>query len=362
MKLAVIGGGQLGRMMAQAGLPIGVKTVFLDPARDASAAACGEHLCAAYDDSDSIEQIKKTADAVTFEFENVPPTTVATLAQSLPAYPPAKALETARDRWTEKSMFRNLGIETAKLALVDDQTSLESGVIEVGMPCVLKTRTMGYDGKGQKVIRSQADIAGTFEELGSVSMILESFVNFDFEVSCIGVRDSKGNCVFYPLVQNEHTQGILYRSQPIENTNLQIQAEKSAKAVMDQLKYVGTMAFEFFVAGGQLIANEIAPRVHNSGHWTIEGSRCSQFENHVRAVCGYPLGSTETTGPVTMYNVIGLRPDLMKLLSVDGVHVHDYDKTERKGRKIGHITVTANNREDLQTRNKQVEALLVNDL
>ena len=362
MKLGIVGGGQLGRMMALAGLPLGIKSVFLDPSKDACAADAGELICAPYDDEEGINALAAASDAVTFEFENVAPESVATLAQSKPAFPPSEALRTARDRWNEKSLFQSLGIETPPLALVDDQAGLEVGVQSVGFPCVLKTRTMGYDGKGQKVLRSDADVAGTFEELGSVPMILEGFIDFDFEVSCIGVRTQAGDCVFYPLVQNEHTQGILYRSTPVANDALQSKAENAVKAVMDSLNYVGTMAFEFFVRGDALIANEIAPRVHNSGHWTIEGTRCSQFENHVRAVMNLPLGSTELTGPVVMFNVIGKRPDVTALLKVPGVHWHDYTKSERAGRKIAHITVTANSESDLDDRAKQVEALLQNEL
>ncbi|MDX1343545.1 MAG: 5-(carboxyamino)imidazole ribonucleotide synthase [Reinekea sp.] len=362
MKLGIVGGGQLGRMMAQAALPLGVKTIFLDPATDACAGDAGQLICAAYDDAVAVQQLADQVDAVTFEFENVPPDSVATLATRKPAFPPVDALATARDRWFEKSLFQKLDIATPKLALVDDQESLEAGVDRVGFPCVLKTRTLGYDGKGQKVLRKRADVTDTFAELGSVPMILEGFVDFEYEVSCIGVRNQQGQCVFYPLVQNEHDQGILYRSQPLTHSQLQTQAEHAVKLVMDALDYVGTMAFEFFVKGDELIANEIAPRVHNSGHWTIEGSRCSQFENHVRAVLGLPLGSTESTGPVVMFNVIGRRPDVQQLLAIPGVHWHDYTKLERAGRKIAHITVTAADQTQLNLRADKVAGLLVNEL
>jgi 5-(carboxyamino)imidazole ribonucleotide synthase len=362
MKLGIVGGGQLGRMMALAALPLGIRSVFLDPSDASCAADAGNLILAGYGDSQGVKQLAEQSDAVTFEFENVPPETVATLSETRPAFPPAEALRTARDRWFEKSMFQDLGIPTPKLALVDDQASLENGADTVGFPAVLKTRTMGYDGKGQKVLRTRADVEGTFEELGSVPMILEGFVDFEFEVSCIGVRNAQGQCVFYPLVKNEHRQGILYRSEPIQDVQLQTQAEQAVKAVMDRLEYVGTMAFEFFVRDDELIANEIAPRVHNSGHWTIEGSCCSQFENHVRAVMDLPLGSTETTRPVAMFNVIGKRPDVETLLKLPGVHWHDYTKAERPGRKIAHITVTAPDATQLEQRANEVEQLLQNDL
>jgi len=349
-------------MMAQAALPLGVRTTFLDPAIDACAGEAGQLICAAYDDDAGVAQLAQASDAVTFEFENVPPSTVASLAIEKPAFPSSLALATARDRWSEKSLFQSLDIKTPKLALVDDQESLEAGIEVVGLPCVLKTRTMGYDGKGQKLIRKRADVVGTFAELGSVPMILEGFVEFDFEVSCIGVRNQSGQSVFYPIVKNEHVQGILYRSQPLAQSQLQVQAEQAVKSVMDALDYVGTMAFEFFVKADELIANEIAPRVHNSGHWSIEGSCCSQFENHVRAVLDLPLGSTETITPVMMFNVIGKRPDVQALLAIPGAHWHDYNKAERKGRKIAHITVTAQSNEQLKLRADKVERLLINEL
>ncbi|TCS43841.1 5-(carboxyamino)imidazole ribonucleotide synthase [Reinekea marinisedimentorum] len=362
MKLGVVGGGQLGRMLAQAALPLGIETKFLDPSAQSCAAAAGQLICAAYDDAEGIQQLSEGVSAVTFEFENVPPLTVEKLSQSLPAYPPANALATARDRWVEKSMFRDLGIDTPAFEKIDDQETLDAAVERLGCPAVLKTRTLGYDGKGQKVLRSTQDAAGAFAFLGSVPLIMESFVEFEYEVSCIGVRSASGDCVFYPLIHNEHRQGILYRSQPILNSSLQSQAESVVKKVMDSLNYVGTLAFEFFVKDDQLIANEIAPRVHNSGHWTIEGSATSQFENHVRAVAGLPLGSTETRGDVAMYNIIGKLPVIEKILAIPGVHLHNYGKSERAGRKIAHLTVTSESAEQLNSRCSQVEALLVNDL
>lgn len=360
MKLGIVGGGQLGRMMAEAALPLGIKTAFIDPSASACAGDCGTLICAPYDNVEALTKLCEIADVVTFEFENVTPEAIALLADNKPVFPPEAALRTARDRWLEKSLFQELGIKTAALALVDDQDSLNAGAETVGFPCVLKTRTLGYDGKGQKILRSRADLPGTFEALGSVPMILESFVEFEYEVSCIGVRSQSGQSVFYPLAVNEHRNAMLHRSEPLLDSPLQLQAESAVKSVMDALEYVGTMAFEFFVCGDELIANEIAPRVHNSGHWTIEGSQCSQFENHVRAVLGLPLGSTEMRSPVAMYNVIGKRPDIQALLNVPGLHWHDYTKEERVGRKIAHITISASNEQDLKTRCRHVESLLAN--
>jgi len=362
VKLGIIGAGQLGQMMALAARPLGIDTAFLDPSAQACGGRVGELYCADYADPTGLQQLAEFADVISFEFENVPPAIVAVLARSRPVYPPAEALATARDRWAEKTLFLSLGIETAPVAEVNDQASLVEAVRQIGLPAVLKTRTLGYDGKGQKVLRDAQDAADTFAELGGVPLILEGFIDFEFELSCIGVRDQNGACVFYPLIRNEHRQGILHRSQPMQDPRLQALAEQAVESVMSALNYVGTLAFEFFVHKGQLMANEIAPRVHNSGHWTIEGSRCSQFENHVRAVMNLPLGSTESVGPVAMYNVIGKRPETQALLAVPGLHWHDYGKSERPGRKIAHITVTAANDAQLAERCASVEALLINDL
>ncbi len=361
MNLGVVGGGQLGRMLALSAVPLGIRTTFLDPSDSACAKDVGTLICAAYDDPSAISQLAESSDVVTFEFENVPPDTVAALAQRKPAFPPAEALRTARDRWFEKSLFQRLNIETPPFARVDDQESLEAAIDDIGLPCVAKTRTLGYDGKGQKVLRSPADVSGTFAALRAVPAIVEGFIEFDYEVSCIGVRARDGRSAFYPLVKNEHRHGILYRSEPLLDSALRARAEAALGAVMDALHYVGTMAFEFFVHGGRLIANEIAPRVHNSGHWTIEGAFCSQFENHVRAVFDMPLGSTEVNGPVAMFNVLGRRPNVAELLAIPGANWHDYTKSERTGRKIAHVTVTAANQAELNARAHEVEKLLVNE-
>ncbi|WP_320822085.1 5-(carboxyamino)imidazole ribonucleotide synthase [Reinekea sp.] len=362
MKLGIIGAGQLGQMMALAARPLGIDTAFLDPSVEACGGRVGKLFCADYSDPTGLAELADFAEVISFEFENVPPATVALLARSRPVYPPAEALATARDRWAEKTLFQSLGIATAPVAEVNDQQGLVEAVARVGLPAVLKTRTLGYDGKGQKVLRLAEDVAGTFAELGAVPLILEGFIDFEFELSCIGVRDPQGLCVFYPLIRNDHRQGILHRSQPLDEPHLQALAERAVESVMQTLNYVGVLAFEFFVRDGQLIGNEIAPRVHNSGHWTIEGSRCSQFENHVRAVMNLPLGNTETLGPVAMYNVIGKRPEVHNLLAIPGLHWHDYGKSERRGRKIAHITLTASSDAELVERCAAVEAQLINEL
>jgi len=362
MRIGVIGGGQLGRMMAQAGLPLDIQLSFLDPSADACSAPYGTLVQGRYDDASAIDQLTASVERVTFEFESVPAQTVAQIAEHLPVYPSAQALATARDRWLEKSLFQQLHIETAPLANVASQADLDEAVASIGLPAILKTRTLGYDGKGQKVLRDKGDVDGAFGDLGSVPMILEGFVAFDYEVSCIGVRSASGELAFYPLVRNEHRQGMLYRSEPLTDHPLQSQAEQAVGQVMAALDYVGVLAFEFFVVGDRLLANEIAPRVHNSGHWTIEGSVCSQFENHLRAVADLPLGATQTRGPVALYNVIGALPDRHQVMAISGAHWHDYGKAPRRGRKVGHITLTAETEEALQQRCAQLEALLCNEL
>ncbi len=305
MKIGVIGGGQLGRMLALAGTPLGMNFAFLDPAPDACAAALGEHLRADYGDQDHLRQLADEVDLVTFEFESVPAETVAFLSQFVPVYPSAEALRIARDRLFEKSMFRDLGIPTPAFADVLSQADLDAAVARIGLPAVLKTRTLGYDGKGQKVLRQPEDVTNAFAELGSVPLLLEGFVTFTGEVSLVTVRGRDGEVACYPLVHNTHESGILRLSVASSDHPLQALAEDYARRVLEQLDYVGVLAFEFFEVEGGLKANEIAPRVHNSGHWTIEGAECSQFENHLRAVAGLPLGSTAKVGESAMVNFIG---------------------------------------------------------
>jgi 5-(carboxyamino)imidazole ribonucleotide synthase len=358
MKIGIIGGGQLGRMLALAGHPLGLDFIFLDPATDACAAAVGEHLCAAYDDADALREFETRADLVTFEFENAPPETIAHLAQYVDVYPCANALRTARDRLLEKSLFRELGIATPAFANIESQADLDAAVAAIGLPAVLKTRQLGYDGKGQKVLRSPTDVAGTFAQLGNVPCLLEGFVNFSGEVSLIAVRGRSGELRFYPLVHNTHRDGILRLSIASTDHPLQALAEDYAKRVIEKLNYVGVLAFEFFEVDSGLMANEIAPRVHNSGHWTIEGAECSQFENHLRAIAGLPLGSTARVGESAMVNFIGEIPPSEQLLAIDGCHLHHYNKAFKPGRKVGHATLRCADRAMLERKIKEVEALM----
>lgn len=358
MKIGVIGGGQLGRMLALAGTPLGMDFAFLDPAPDACAAALGEHIRADYGDQDHLRQLADEVDLVTFEFESVPAETVAFLSRFVPVYPSAEALRIARDRWFEKSMFKDLGIPTPAFADIQSQADLDAAVAAIGLPAVLKTRTLGYDGKGQKVLRSAADAADAFAELGSVPCLLEGFVPFTGEVSLIAVRARDGETRFYPLVHNTHESGILRLSVASDAHPLQALAEGYAGRVLDQLQYVGVLAFEFFEVDGGLKANEIAPRVHNSGHWTIEGARCSQFENHLRAVAGLPLGATTRRGETAMLNFIGTVPPVEQVVALADCHLHHYGKAFKDGRKVGHATLLCADRTTLDQRIADVQALI----
>ena len=358
MKIGVIGGGQLGRMLALAGTPLGMNFAFLDPAPDACAQALGEHIRADYDDKDHLSRLAEEVDLVTFEFESVPAETVAFLSQFVPVYPSAESLRIARDRWFEKSMFRDLGIPTPTFCNVLSQDDLDAAVQQTGLPAVLKTRTLGYDGKGQKVLRTEADVAGAFAELGSVPCILEGFVPFTGEVSLVAVRGRDGETRFYPLVHNTHDSGILKLSVASSEHPLQALAEDYVGRVLQKLNYVGVLAFEFFEVDGGLKANEIAPRVHNSGHWTIEGAECSQFENHLRAVAGLPLGSTAKVGESAMLNFIGSVPPVEQVIAIDDCHLHHYGKAFKAGRKVGHATLRCASRERLQQQIAAVEALI----
>ena len=358
MKVGVIGGGQLGRMLALAGTPLGMQFTFLDPAVDACAGALGEHLRADYSSPEHLQQMAQSVDLVTFEFESVPAETVAYLEQFVPVYPSANALRIARDRWFEKSMFKEVGIPTTEFADVLSQADLDAAVAQIGLPAVLKTRTLGYDGKGQKVLREPADVVDAFAYLGNVPCILEGFVAFTGEVSLVAVRGRDGEVRCYPLVHNVHNDGILHISVASDQHPLQELAQDYAGRVLKELDYVGVLAFEFFEVDGGLKANEIAPRVHNSGHWTIEGSECSQFENHLRAVAGLPLGSTASVGHSAMLNFIGSVPETAKVLAIADCHLHDYAKEFKAGRKVGHATLRSNSAQQLQQQIAELEALI----
>ncbi|MDX1675378.1 MAG: 5-(carboxyamino)imidazole ribonucleotide synthase, partial [Longimicrobiales bacterium] len=343
MRLGILGGGQLGRMMALAGYPLGVRCRLLDPKDPSSSAEVAEVLAERYDDPDALDRFVTGLDAVTYEFENVDAFALEHLDDRVPVRPGRRALEVSQDRLVEKSFFRDQGLETAPFAAADTLEELRAAVAEVGLPAVLKTRRFGYDGKGQAVIRTDADIEAAWEAVGGVPLILEGFVDFERELSIIAVRGVDGGTAFYPLPENIHEDGIIrvaIAPAPELDPALQDRAEAHAARVLEELEYVGVMTIELFQVGDRLLANEMAPRVHNSGHWTIEGSESSQFENHVRAVLGLPLGSTAMRGHAAMVNLIGAIPDeTADVLRHPHVHLHLYRKEPRPGRKVGHMTV-----------------------
>jgi 5-(carboxyamino)imidazole ribonucleotide synthase len=350
MSIGVLGGGQLGRMIALAGYTLGQRFVFLDPGAESSAGHVGNLRVGAYDDEERLSELARKSNIITYEFENVPVGSARFLNELVPVYPPPRALEVSQDRLDEKQFFAALGIPTAGFASVSTREELERAVASLGLPAVLKTRRFGYDGKGQWVLREPADVARAWEALGAASLVLEGFVPFDRELSILAVRSTKGETRFWPLVENVHRDGILRLSTPWSaawTPDLQERAEGYAARVLAELGYVGVLAIELFVLGDQLVANEMAPRVHNSGHWTIEGAETSQFENHVRAMLGMPLGSTRMIGVSAMINAIGKLPPRDEVLAIEGAHLHAYGKEGAPGRKVGHVTVRAETREEL---------------
>ena len=347
-RVGIVGGGQLGMMLAESGARLGIECLTLDPAADAPASRVAPSLVGAYDDPDRLAELAAASDVVTYEFENVPVASARFLSERVEVAPPPEALEFAQDRLLEKTLFEEVGLSVAPSAPVASKEELEEALDVIGMPSVLKTRRLGYDGKGQVSLADVSDAMAAWAALSEVPSILESFVSFERELSIIGVRGRDGESRFYPLVQNEHRDGILRVSiapAPEVTPELQAEAERHARAVMERLRYVGVLAIELFEIGGRLLGNEMAPRVHNSGHWTIEGAPTSQFENHLRAICGLELGDTTPSAYSAMVNLIGRVPPEGALPTGPAVHVHVYGKHERPGRKLGHVTVVDDDRD-----------------
>ena len=342
MKIGIIGAGQLGQMLALAGFPLALQFRFLDSSPGSPGAQVAPIVVGAFDDIEALRRLAGEVDIVTYEFENVPVAALHEMAATRPCFPPVDALRVSQDRILEKELFSRLGIPTPPYRAVDTLADLEAGVAALGLPCVLKTRRLGYDGRGQRVLKKRADVGPAWEALGSVPLILEGFVKFDREVSIIGARSTRGETRSYPIVTNTHREGILRVTvAPTRDARLQRTAEGHLRRVLDHFGYAGVLTIEFFVAGGRLIANEMAPRVHNSGHWTIEGAVTSQFENHLRAILGLPLGDTSPVGQAAMVNYIGTMPERDRVLALPGAHHHDYGKAPRANRKLGHCTVVA---------------------
>ena len=342
MTIGIVGGGQLGQMLALAGYPLGLDFLFLDRIDDTPAAKVAPQLCGEFTDRRLLRELARRCEVITFDWENVSVESLAALGRRTRIAPPLPALAASQDRLAEKRLFAKLGIPTTRHAAVDSRASLLRAVRRIGLPGVLKTRRLGYDGKGQAVLRRAADLDAALAALNGAPAIYEEFVPFDFEVSIIGARSSRGEIVSWPLNGNLHRDGILRVTRaPFGTPALQRRAASHLRRMLTHFDYVGVLNIEFFVSRGRLLANETAPRVHNSGHWTIEGAATSQFENHLRAILGLPLGRTAARGHCAMVNLIGVMPAREALLAVPGVHLHDYAKAARPGRKLGHCTVVA---------------------
>jgi 5-(carboxyamino)imidazole ribonucleotide synthase len=359
--IAVLGGGQLGRMLGLAGVAQGLTFRFLDPSPEAPAGEVGTLVTGALDAPAALDEVVRGASVVTYEWEGVPADAARHVERTHRVAPGIRPLEVSQDRAAEKSLFLSLGIPTAEVANVDDRVGLELAVAALGLPAVLKTRRGGYDGKGQYVLHTTGDIEPAWTALGGTALILESFVAFRRELSIVAARGTDGTTVCWPVVENEHRNGILHLTRapaPGWSPALQAAAESHATAVLDELEFVGVCCVELFETDDALLANELAPRVHNSGHWSIEGARTSQFENHLRAILGLPLGSTDAIGVSAMVNCLGTMPDPAAVLAIDGAHLHDYGKTPRPGRKLGHVTLTATDEATLAPRLAQLLAVV----
>ena len=359
MKVGIIGAGQLGRMLALAGYPLGISCTFLDRSATAPGGLVSDILVGELDDAEQLDTLATQVDVVTFEFENIPVTALERAGASAPVYPSIAALAAAQDRLEEKRLFESIGMQTAAYVTVDAAEDLEGIGKALGWPVVLKARRLGYDGRSQRVATSEKDLEVAWAELDCVPAIAESWVEFERELSLIGARGGDGDIVFYPLSENVHDNGILSTTiAPFEDRTLQQTAERWVSEIMERFEYRGVLAVEFFHTETGLVGNEMAPRVHNSGHWTIEGAETSQFENHLRAVVGLPLGNTAPRGCAAMLNIIGRMPDSAALLRIPGAHLHDYCKEPRPNRKLGHCTLVGPDRPSVSERLSRLMAIV----
>ena len=362
--VGILGGGQLARMLALAGAPLGLRFLVMDTEADACAGQFAPMIVGDYTDQAALGEFASQVDVATFDFENVPAASAQWLAERVPVFPSPQALAVAQDRLAEKSLFRELGIPVPDFADIASREQLEAAVARLGTPCILKTRRLGYDGKGQFRIKSVADIDAAWDALGAqvarVGLIVEGFVHFQRELSVVAVRGRDGEFRAWPLTENWHVDGVLSASlaPAVVDPAMQATALSHARRLAEAMDYVGVFALELFCRDGELLANELAPRVHNSGHWTIEGSETSQFQNHLRAVLGLPLGDTRMVGLACMLNWIGAMPDANAVLGEAGGHWHDYGKSPRAGRKVGHATVRADSPAELAAALQRVGAAL----
>lgn len=387
--VGILGGGQLARMLALSGAPLGLRFLVMDTEPDACAGQFAPLLVGDYRDGAALAEFASKVDVVTFDFENVPAESAQWLSEHVPVFPNPRALAVAQDRLAEKTLFRELGIPVPAFADVTSRESLDDAIAMLGMPCILKTRRLGYDGKGQFRIKDAGLEAGglgpetaasgiavsslqppasspdaAWQSLGSqvntVGLILEAFIPFERELSVVAVRGRDGEFRAWPLTENWHIDGVLSASLAPARVDPALEQAACAHAcrLAESLDYVGVFALELFCRGGELLANELAPRVHNSGHWTIEGAETSQFQNHLRAVLGLPLGATSAIGHACMLNWIGALPDADAVLREAGGHWHDYGKSPRAGRKVGHATLRAGSADVLAAALRRIGAAL----
>lgn len=356
--LGILGGGQLAGMLVEAAHKLGITTTVC--ALDTVPAAALAHVLPHRPDSrEGIVALAQHCAAITCESENIPANVLAVAENHTRLHPSAATIAIAQDRFTEKNYLRSLGIPTADFHVVDQVSDVVIAANKLGFPCLLKTRHGGYDGKGQVRLRQADEAAAAWSAIAGHAAIVEAMVPFTQECAQIAARDADGHMQFYPLTLTWHREGILRAAIPVaEEHELTAEARKLTARLLTALDYVGILTVEFFVVAGQLVANEMAPRVHNSGHWTIEGARTSQFENHVRAITGRPLGPTDLIRPTALVNCIGTMPSPKTIAAIPGTFLHDYGKAAKPGRKLGHITIQAADQAELWLRMQQVLAVI----
>jgi 5-(carboxyamino)imidazole ribonucleotide synthase len=358
-RVGIIGAGQLGRMLALAAYPLGLQCRFVDAHANAPGGQLAPIRVAALDDAAALEALAMEVDVLTFDIENVSVEALESLQAIVPVCPAPTIVALAQDRLAEKQLFAELDIPAAAYCVIDELADLERAAAELGFPIVLKARRLGYDGRGQRLVHTMDALRAAWDELGTCPAIAEAWVQFSAEVSLIGARNGKAEARFYPLTENRHRDGMLATSiAPFVDPGLQQLAETWMTAMLHRFDYRGILTIEFFVTAQGLVANEIAPRVHNSGHWTIEGAETSQFENHLRGILGLPLGSTRSRGVAAMRNLVGQMPPRALLLGIDGLHLHDYGKSPRPQRKLGHCTLLDRDRDSAVERLTALESAL----
>lgn len=357
MKIGVLGAGQLGRMLALSAYPLGHQMRFLALSEEDPSSLLGKTFIH-NNNPEMVSNFADSSDIVTYESENTDVTIVNEISKNTKVYPSDKSLYISQHRGREKALLDTLKIPCAPYQMVNSLDDLKSAIKNIGIPSILKTATDGYDGKGQFLIKSEAQIDEAWEKMSGVDAILEGFINFKRELSLIAVRGIDGSLEYYPLVENSHHEGILRLTiAPAQNISVSLQnkAEEYMSSLLKEIKHIGVLTIELFESDDGLLVNEIAPRVHNSGHWTIEGAQTSQFENHIRAITESPLGQTTMTSKFSaMINIIGVHGPIQKVLETKNAHLHLYNKAERTGRKLGHITLTSNSIDEL---NKTVDSL-----